>query len=82
MITNTLLVISLGLAAYLLIGFRFLSGSSFIRPITASIFNGIKKNIYPTNLEERVKKEVVTIEEYEWIKSDSFGVPIGVHENY
>jgi uncharacterized membrane protein len=77
MITNTLIIFAIGVIVYLLLGFRFLVERSVSRPQRASIFNQFKKNIYPTSLDERLAKNVITREEYEWIKSDRYGTPIG-----
>jgi len=82
MITNTLIIIAIGMAVYLLLGFSFLAERSVSRPQRASIFNKFKKNVYPTSLDERLAKNVITREEYEWIKSDRYGTPIGGHEQY
>jgi uncharacterized membrane protein len=77
MITNTLIIFAIGVIVYLLLGFRFLVERSVSKPQRASIFNQFKKNIYPTSLDERLAKNVITREEYEWIKSDRYGTPIG-----
>ncbi len=77
MITSTLIIIAIGVIVYLLLGFSFLAERSVSKPQSASIFNQFKKNIYPTSLEERFEKNVITREEYEWIKSDQIGTPIG-----
>jgi uncharacterized membrane protein len=82
MITNTLIIIAIAVIVYLLLGFSFLAERSITRPQRASIFNQIKKNIYPTSLEERLAKNVITREEYEWIKSDRYDTPIGGQEEY
>ena len=80
MITNTLIIIAIGVIVYLLLGFSFLADRSVSRPQRASIFNQFKKNIYPTSLDERLANNVITREEYEWIKSDRYGTPIGGQE--
>jgi hypothetical protein len=82
MITNTLMIIAIGVIIYLLLGFSFLADSGVTKPQEASIFNQFKKNIYPTSLDERFEKNVITREEYEWIKSDEFGTPFRGREQY
>lgn len=76
MITNTLMIIGIGVILYLLLGFYFLGGPNYLRRMKASIFNICKKNIYPTSIEEKLAKNVITRDEYEWIKSDRIGIPI------
>ena len=82
MITNTLIVIGIGIALYLILGFTLISDKSFVEPLKASIFNRQKKNIYASDINEKLKKNVVSREQYEWIKSERFGVPIGDNQQY
>lgn len=76
MITNTLMIIAIGVIVYLLLGFSFLSGPNYLSRMKASIFNECKKNIYLTSIEEKLAKQVITRDEYEWIKSDRISTPV------
>jgi hypothetical protein len=77
MLNIGLIIVGIGVIVYLIIGFGFLKRDSDYGHMKASIFNPFKKNIYPTNLEERVEKNVISTEEYEWEKSEELGTPIG-----
>jgi hypothetical protein len=76
MTNNILLMLVFGFSVYFLIGFYFLSNKNQNKQIRVSIFNPYEKFNYQTSLNEKFQKQVITRDEYEWLKAEKYGSPL------
>jgi hypothetical protein len=76
MTNSILLTLIFGFSIYFLAGFYFISNQKQNRQIRVSIFNPYDKFNYQATIHEKVKKQVISRDEYEWLNAEKFGSPL------